>query len=104
MLFVVVPNKDSITIKPHPDEVDEAKWVSKQELECMMKDPNLLFSPWFRIIAKKWLLSSWWNDLEQTMTTDKYCDFVTIHQFDPPSEHLGGVGKAGPLFLEGDTM
>jgi hypothetical protein len=66
----------------------------------MMDDPALLFSPWFRLITKKWLLDSWWKDLKETMTTDKYCDYVGIHRFDPPVEHLGGGGKAGPLFAE----
>jgi hypothetical protein len=64
----------------------------------MMQDPSLLFSPWFRLICKKWLLNSWWKELEETMDTDKNCDYVNIHRFDPPKEHLGGGGKAGPLF------
>ena len=71
VLFVVIPNKKAITLKPHPDEVDECKWVSPQELEKMMADPKLLFSPWFRIICKKWLVNTWWKDLEETMQTDK---------------------------------
>eukprot|EP00536_Pseudo-nitzschia_multiseries_P017915 jgi/Psemu1/248452/estExt_Genewise1.C_19290007 len=39
------------------------------------------------------------------MTTDEHVDLTTIHCFDPPKEHLGGGGKAGPLFeaeIEGD--
>ena len=64
----------------------------------MMKDSSLLFSPWFRLICKKWLVTSWWKNLKQTMTTDDHCDYGTIHKFDPPKEHLGGKGKAGPLF------
>ena len=32
------------------------------------------------------------------MTTDKFNDFANIHRFDPPNEHLGGAGKAGPMF------
>lgn len=99
-----MPNKKAITLKPHPDEVDAVKWVSKQELETMMQDSNLLFSPWFRIIVKKWLAPTWWTNLEETMKTDKHCDYVNIHEFDPPSEHLGGSGKAGPLFAKGDAM
>jgi len=104
VLFVVIPNKSAITLKPHPDEVDDTTWVSKQQLETMMNDPSLLFSPWFRIICKKWLMPTWWNDLDETMNTDKYCDYVNIHEFDPPAEHLGGSGMAGPLFVQGDTM
>jgi len=98
VLFFCVKNKNELTIKPHPDEVDDCKWVSPDVLVSMMDDQSLLFSPWFRLITKKWLLNSWWKDLKETMTTDKYCDYVNIHRFDPPVEHLGGGGAAGPLF------
>lgn len=30
------------------------------------------------------------------MNGDKHCDFKTIHRFDPPAEHMGGKGGAGP--------
>ena len=99
VLFAVIPNKNAITLKPHPDEVDEYKWVSPQELQTMMADSRLLFSPWFRIICQKWLTTSWWKDLDETMNTDKYCDYTTIYEFDPPPEHFGGSGNAGPLFV-----
>jgi hypothetical protein len=98
VLFFCVKNKSELTIKPHPDEVDDVKWVTSQVLTDMMQDTSLLFSPWFRLICKKWLQTSWWTDLNETMTSDKQCDYVNIHRFDPPTEHLGGGGKAGPLF------
>ena len=100
VLFFCVKNKSALTIKPHPDEVDDIKWVSPHKLDEMMEDSSLLFSPWFRLICKKWLVTSWWKNLKQTMTTDDHCDFTAIHEFDPPKEHLGGKGKAGPLFEE----
>jgi isopentenyl-diphosphate delta-isomerase len=88
VLFFCVKSKDELTVKPHPDEVDDYKWVTRQDLIDMMEDKSLLFSPWFRIICKKWLLDSWWKDLNMTMTTDKYCDYVNIHRFDPPKGTL----------------
>jgi hypothetical protein len=75
----------------------------------MMGDKNLLFSPWFRIIFTKWMIADggWWDDLDKTMTSNKNCDYVNIHTFDPPSEHMGGGGSAGPMFVNtpvgGDT-
>lgn len=98
VLFFCVKNKSELTVKPHPDEVDDVKWVTPKVLAEMMDDSSLLFSPWFRIICKKWLVSSWWKDLKETMETAKHCDYINIHEFDPPMEHLGGEGKAGPLF------
>ena len=71
----------------------------------MFDDKSLLFSPWFRLITKKWMIGGgkgedggWWDDLERTMNTDDFCDYTTIHTFDPPSEHMGGGGDAGPMF------
>lgn len=103
VLFFTVPSKDMLTIKGHPDEVDDVKWVTQTQLVSMMEDPNLLFSPWFRLIVNKWVLSTdgWWSQLKKTMETDVHCDFQNIHCFDPPKEHMGGGGDAGPLFSEG---
>ena len=47
---------------------------------------SLLFSPWFRLIVQKWM-KNWWEDLNETMTTNKHCDFVNIQQFDPLVVH-----------------
>jgi isopentenyldiphosphate isomerase len=43
VLFVTVPSKDLITIRPHPDEVDDVRWVTQDTL--------LRCSPWFCLIA-----------------------------------------------------
>jgi isopentenyl-diphosphate delta-isomerase len=101
VLFATVDNKADLILKPHPDEVDAVKWVTADELQTMLNDPTLLFSPWFRLIVQKWLLT-WWSDLDQAMHTDAFCDYERIHEFDPPPEHLGGAGKANYLFKAGD--
>uniref|UniRef100_A0A7S4T082 Nudix hydrolase domain-containing protein n=1 Tax=Ditylum brightwellii TaxID=49249 RepID=A0A7S4T082_9STRA len=100
VLFFTVESKDQLTIEPHPDEVDDVCWVTKQKLLAMFDDKSLLFSPWFRIIAHRWMLSKdgWWDDLAATMTTHRHCDYATIHEFDPPAEHMGGQGAATALF------
>jgi hypothetical protein len=46
-----VSTKSTLTINPHPDEVDDVRWVKPFELIEMFDDSSLLFSPWFRIIA-----------------------------------------------------
>ena len=46
--------------------------------------------------------NGWWNDLKETMETDKHCDYGSIARFDPPSEHMGGLGNATSKF-GGDT-
>ncbi|KAL3807185.1 hypothetical protein ACHAXA_006678 [Cyclostephanos tholiformis] len=98
ILFVTIPNVACLTLDNlNDDEVDEG----------MFDDETLLFSPWFRIIANKWLMGGggdggndgWWDNLDRTMNTNDLCDHDTIHRFDPPPEHMGGAGNAGPLFL-----
>eukprot|EP00957_Ditylum_brightwellii_P208407 15357267-Ditylum_brightwellii.AAC.1 len=32
VLFFTMESKDKLTIKPHPDEVDDVCWVTKQKL------------------------------------------------------------------------
>lgn len=115
MLFVTIPSKSKLTLNPHPDEVDDVSWVTQSQLLEMFDDDTLLFSPWFRLIAKKWMIGGktnniggitdsqnsedgWWDDLDRTMDTNDFCDYETIHRFDPPDVHLGGAGDAGPLF------
>ena len=101
VLFATVDKKENLVMKPHPDEVDAIKWVSVDELQAMLNDPSLLFSPWFRLIVQKWLVT-WWKDLDKAMNTDAFCNYKTIYEFDPPPEHLGGAGKAKCMFKDGD--
>ncbi len=111
ILFVTVANKGQLTLNPNSDEADDIRWVTQSQLLDMFNDTSLLFSPWFRIIAHRWMMtdttpggkttserSGWWDDLDRTMNTDDFCDHETIHRFDPPKEHMGGAGNAGPLF------
>ncbi len=46
-----------------------------------MMDPasGLLWSPWFRIIADKFL-GTWWESLDRTLETDDMVDRDTIHR------------------------
>jgi farnesyl-diphosphate farnesyltransferase/isopentenyl-diphosphate delta-isomerase type 1 len=85
-----------VKVKPNPEEVMDYKYVTLPELQSMMNPSSgLLWSPWFRIIAEKFLIPFWWNDLKTTLTTDKWVDVNTIYRFDPTTEHMGGSGNAG---------
>jgi isopentenyl-diphosphate delta-isomerase len=54
--------------------------VTRDELREMM-DPKsgLRWSPWFRIIADKFL-DTWWGDLENCLNTEKHVDLETVHE------------------------
>ncbi|EEC47593.1 predicted protein, partial [Phaeodactylum tricornutum CCAP 1055/1] len=69
VLFYVVDKIEALPLLPHPEEVDDTRWVTLQELQTMMRDDNLLFSPWFRLIVEKWL-ETWWQNLDVCMRPD----------------------------------
>ena len=103
VLFYVLDDKEVLNLNPNPDEVDDTKFVTLNELDGMLANKKLLFSPWFRLVVQKWL-RTWWSDLATCMKKgNKYCDYDTIHEFDPPSEHFGGGGNAQPMFALGDS-
>ena len=52
------PPAQVLELNPHPDEVMDVAWVSSEELKARMADPALLWSPWFRVIARE-LLFPW---------------------------------------------
>lgn len=92
--YILFLQKD-VDVSPNPEEVSAVKYVSLEELQRMMNPSSgLLWSPWFRIIAEKFLVH-WWKDLRVTLKTDTFVDFRTIYRFDPSEEHMGGGGNAG---------
>jgi len=52
-----------VTLAPNADEVEEAKYVTDDELRAMLLDETLIWSPWFVGIMEKggW---EWWADLK----------------------------------------
>jgi farnesyl-diphosphate farnesyltransferase len=93
--YILFAQKDIPKVTANAEEVSDVKYVSLTELQEMMKPGNgLLWSPWFRIIAERFLIPHWWKDLRTTLTTDVYTDVTTIHRFDPTHEHMGGAGHA----------
>ena len=76
ILFV----KARVSLELNADEVEEAKYVTEVELQQMMKpDSGLKWSPWFRIIAERFL-HRWWQDLGQTIASGEHVDLARIHK------------------------
>lgn len=68
-----------VVLNLNADEVQDTKYVTREELQKMMHpDSGLLWSPWFRIIAEKFL-DIWWRDLDKTLHTDLHVDVDHIH-------------------------
>eukprot|EP01031_Cornospumella_fuschlensis_P032006 gene32006-38699_t len=66
-------------VHPNPDEIESCKYVSKKELFAMLEDKQYKWSPWFRVIADKFL-GTWWDNLEEVWTTERFIDTLTIHR------------------------
>ena len=59
LLLYQLEKGEVLQLDPNPDEVMDVAWVSSEELKARMADPALLWSPWFRVIARE-LLFPWW--------------------------------------------
>jgi len=101
LLYRLEPG-EMITLEPNEEEVQSVRWLSSEDLRVAMGggDDELaksmpLWSPWFRVIAARFL-HTWWQDLDAAITTNEYLDVSSIHRFDAPVEHLGGAGHAKP--------
>lgn len=91
---------EDLPLEPHDEEVRATRWVSQDELFAAMdNDPSMpLWSPWFRIIANKFL-RAWWSDLDGVVAGARCADYGTIHRFDCPD--FQKVGPAATLpFLD----
>jgi isopentenyl-diphosphate Delta-isomerase len=51
----------------NPQEVKDIQYVNPQKLKEILKNENLLKTPWFRMIAQHFLFE-WWNHLENLET------------------------------------
>jgi len=56
--------KANVDHTPNPNEVRDSKFVSKDELQTMLKNETLKFTPWFKLICES-MLYKWWDVLDQ---------------------------------------
>ncbi|EIW70723.1 hypothetical protein TREMEDRAFT_68186 [Tremella mesenterica DSM 1558] len=76
-----------VTLDLNYNEVSDATYVSREELEAMFADPKNSFTPWFRLIARD-LLFPWWDDMLAKSR---------LQGWDPEK----GLGKVNPRVLAG---
>ncbi|CCH41127.1 Isopentenyl-diphosphate Delta-isomerase I [Wickerhamomyces ciferrii] len=55
--------KSNPKIDANLNEVRDYKYVTAQELKNQFKDPNLTFTPWFKLICESYLFK-WWDNLD----------------------------------------
>ncbi|KAL2924715.1 Isopentenyl-diphosphate Delta-isomerase II [Bienertia sinuspersici] len=79
LLFIV----RDVSMTPNPDEVADAKYVSREDLKeiCRKADAGeegLKLSPWFRLVVDNFLYK-WWDQVENG-TLNEGIDMQTIHK------------------------
>ncbi len=55
-----------VEVSPNPNEIEETRWVSQDELNKMVDEHNagnLVIAPWFDLIRIH-LLNKWWDDID----------------------------------------
>ncbi|CAI8509409.1 isopentenyl-diphosphate delta-isomerase [Pichia kudriavzevii] len=60
--YILVIKADA-KFNPNLNEVKDVKYVSQVELKEMFANPNLVFTPWFKLICESYLFK-WWDDLD----------------------------------------
>ncbi|KAK7510863.1 NUDIX hydrolase domain-like protein [Phyllosticta citriasiana] len=56
--------KGTVDVRPNLNEVRDTRYVTQVELREMFEDPELRFTPWFRLICEN-MLFQWWDKLER---------------------------------------
>jgi len=73
-----------VTLDANPNEVQESRYVSQQDLKAMFNDPLLKFTPWFKLICQS-MLYEWWEHLDQGL--EGYANETQIRRMlDPPKD------------------
>jgi isopentenyl-diphosphate Delta-isomerase len=72
--------RSNVSLNPNPEEVAATRYVTQTELaEMMVPSSGLKWSPWFRIIAEKWL-GAWWSDLDGALEGEaRHVDHHQVH-------------------------
>jgi len=69
--YILIIQRD-VRVAVNPNEVASTQYVSLPELRALINDPDVLLTPWFRLIttgsingdAKHGLLDQWWANLD----------------------------------------
>lgn len=56
--------KSDVDHTANPNEVQDTRYVSQEDLRQMFQDDSLKFTPWFKLICNT-MLFEWWGQLDQ---------------------------------------
>lgn len=59
--YVLVVRNFQLPLLANPEEVDDVRYVDRQQLKHMFDNKDIAFSPWFRLLYKSKWLEEWWR-------------------------------------------
>jgi isopentenyldiphosphate isomerase len=62
--YVLIVRNFNFPFYPNPEEVEDVRHVSRQELTKMLRDESIKFSPWFHLMYTSKQLEKWWTKLD----------------------------------------
>ncbi|KAK1493655.1 isopentenyl-diphosphate delta-isomerase [Colletotrichum cuscutae] len=69
--------KAKVDLKPNENEVRATQYVSADELKKLFENPQLKFTPWFKLICNS-MLFQWWESLDSGL--EKYTNEQEIRR------------------------
>ncbi|TFB03543.1 Isopentenyl-diphosphate Delta-isomerase [Trichoderma ghanense] len=69
--------KANVDVNPNPNEVQATQYVTADGLKKLFEDPNLKFTPWFKLICNS-MLFEWWESLDSGL--EKYTNEQEIRR------------------------
>ncbi|KAI0022627.1 Isopentenyldiphosphate isomerase [Xylariomycetidae sp. FL0641] len=69
--------KANVDLNINKNEVQDTKYVTAEDLKTLFEDPNLKFTPWFKLICNS-MLFEWWKHLDAGL--EKYTNEQEIRR------------------------
>lgn len=69
--------KANVDLNANPNEVQATQYVTPENLKALFEDPQLKFTPWFKLICNSFLFK-WWASLDSGL--DQYLNDEKLHR------------------------
>jgi isopentenyl-diphosphate delta-isomerase len=74
--YILFIQKD-VTLRPNPNEIDDVRYVTLEQLQELKKKDGIKLTPWFKLILESGKLPLWWKNLKDLK---QFEDHQTIHK------------------------
>ncbi len=74
--YILFLQKD-LELKPNPGEVNEIRWLKRDNLNQQISSLKYPLTPWFKLIYESGKLETWWKNLK---SLEQFEDYNNIHK------------------------